>query len=700
MTMKKPIGILAVALLAALPALAQKHYTEIEYPPLKDFVIPEAQRVELENGMVVFLIEDRELPLIGLSARIGGGAAQEAPDKVGLASVTGTVMRTGGTHTMTGDALNERLESIAASVETSIGSISGSVSMSTLAEHVDEVLAIVADVLRNPAFPQDKIDLAVTQEKSAVSRRNDNAQGIAYREFDELIYGSDHPFARSTEYSTLDAITRDDLVDFHGTFFHPNNVILGVWGDFDTDAMTALVEKHFGDWPKAEGFTRPKPPEMPAITDYGVNLVEKDDVTQSSILLGHAGELTYDHPDYGAVRVMNQVLSGGFSSRLFQNVRDDQGLAYAVFGSYTGSYDRPGQFYAGVMTKSESTVEAARSVLREVEMMRKAPPTDEEMTQAKDSYLNSFVFRFDTRREIVSRVMTYEYYDYPLDFIHDVKSGIEAATAADVHRVSEKYLKPDRVQILAVGNSDDFGEPLSVLGPVNEIDITIPTGSEAPEATEETLDQGRAVLAEVIEALGGQSTFDAIESVRYKLSVVITTPDNQEISMEMDHTYVFPDRVRIVQRLPMGEFVITKDGDAFTFPDMWPESMHSGIKAQITSALWRDLAYLIARSDQVDVQYLGEEALGDTMAEILAVTPPGGSDFSIYVDTESRRPLALGYATALMGIGPELPTTEMLSDYRDVGDGLMLPFRSQAEGLSVTVESVEVNSGVEEGWFE
>ncbi|HMB92395.1 MAG TPA: pitrilysin family protein, partial [Rhodothermales bacterium] len=594
--MKRTLLFLALLLGLTLPAMAQKHYSEIDFPALPNFDVPEAERVELPNGMILFLIEDHELPLVSMSARIGAGSLWEPADKVGLASVTGTVMRTGGTESMPGDEMNEMLEGIGASVETSIGESSGSAFMSSLTETVDEVLPVFADVLMNPAFPEDKIELAKTQQKSGISRRNDNSQQIAFREFDQLLNGEESPYARTTEYATIDNISRDDLVAFHDQFYHPNNVILGVWGDFDTETMVEKIQAAFVDWPKEEGFTRPTPPPINASTTAGVFYAPKQDVTQSTVLLGHPGEVTLDHPDYFSLEVMNEILSGGFSSRLFQNVRDDQGLAYSVFGGYSAGYEVPGRFFAGVMTKSETTTEAAKSVLHEVEKMRAAPPTDEEMSLAKDSYLNSFVFNFDTRREIVGRMMTYEYYDYPMDYLEEEKEGIENTSAADVQRVAQEYLKPDQMKILAVGNSDDFGAPLSDLGPVTEIDITIPTGEEPmPEATEETLSEGRALLDQAVANLGGADAFVRIESIRQVGESVSTTPDNQQTSISLESLIVFPDRARLVQKLPMGEISIVKNGDEMTlFSPQGSMAAPPPIKQQITNAIWRELAYLFA----------------------------------------------------------------------------------------------------------
>jgi predicted Zn-dependent peptidase len=448
------------------------NYRNLKYPKLGDIEVPEVEQVTLANGMRLFLLEDHELPLINLSVRIRTGSIHEPAEKIGLASMTGQVMRTGGTATMTGDEMDEELEAIAASVETGIGLNSGSASMSVLKGDLDKGLSILADVLMNPAFREDKIQLAKMQAASAIARRNDQVGAVAGREFDKLIYGPESVYARHEEYATIGSITRDDLVAFHKRYFGPNNAMLAVWGDFDTKEMIAKIEQVFENWEKVD-LHFPKVPEVKYEFRKTVNVIRKDDVNQSNVYLGHIGGLRSD-PDYFALIVMNRILGGGFTSRLFRNVRSREGLAYSVFGAYSANYDYPGEFYVGCQTKSESTVYAIRAMLREVEKMRESEVTDEELALAKDSFLNSFVFNFDTRGEVVNRLMTYEYYGYPADFLLQIKENVEEVSKADVLRVAKKHLKPDEVQILAVGRPQDFGEPMSSLGAVNEIDITIP----------------------------------------------------------------------------------------------------------------------------------------------------------------------------------------------------------------------------------
>ncbi len=459
----------------AVPAFAQTSTPDprkLTYPELHDIIIPEVQRVTLPNGMRLLLLEDHELPLVYVSGRIRVGSIYEPVDKVGLATITGEVMRTGGTTNMTGDELDEELEAIAASVETDIGLDSGSASVSVLKEDIDRGMAILADVLMHPAFREDKIALAKMQINSSIARRNDSPDGIASREFRKLIYGPESVYARIPEFATIGHITRDDLVAFHQRYFGPNNMMMAVWGDFDTAKMIDKITKAFADWAPID-LNLPEVPEVDYTWSTTVGLVEKPEINQSNIYLGHIGGLRSD-PDYFALTVMNQILGGGFTGRLFKNVRSRQGLAYSVFGGYTSGFDRPGTFYVGCQTKSESTVKAIQAMIDEVEKITQDEVTDEELALAKDSYLNSFVFNFDSKGEIITRLMTYEYYGYPPDFLQKTKENVEKVTKTDVLRAAKKHLHPETVQVLVVGQPADFDKPLTTLGDVKEIDITIP----------------------------------------------------------------------------------------------------------------------------------------------------------------------------------------------------------------------------------
>jgi len=453
----------------------KKPHEELVYPPLSQPQPPVPQRVELDSGMIVYLLEDHELPIIDIILRIRTGAIYEPAGKVGLADITGTVMRTGGTASKTGDELDEILENLAASVEVGIGGDSGSASMSVLKEDLDTGLSILADVLMNPAFREDKIELAKIQHRGAIARRNDDASDITAREFGKLIYGADSPYARTTEYDTINNITRDDLVAFHEKYFRPNNVILGVLGDFDSQEMLVKIEEVFEEWQPAQ-IDLPEKPEVPENEAMKIALVRKDDVNQTNIRMGHIGWLR-KNKDYAALVVMCRILGLGWNSRLMNSIRVQKGLAYEVWNNYGAGYDVPGSFYIVCGTKSESTVTAIEAILEEVGKMRAEEITGEELKQAIDGFMNSSVFDYDTKSEILARAVRYEYYDYPQDFVEQLMAGIRKVTKADVKRVANEYLHPDRFTLLAVGKASDFDKPLSTFGDVMELDITIPPPS-------------------------------------------------------------------------------------------------------------------------------------------------------------------------------------------------------------------------------
>lgn len=686
------------------PAVADYDVDTLAYPPVRDVALPEIVRVELPNGLVVFLTEDRTLPLVRASARIGMGALWEPADAIGLAGITAETMRTGGAGSLGPDSLNLALENLGASVEVSGADDATFASMQTLAEHVDAVLPLFASVLTAPRFEEGQVALAKTQRRSAIARRNDNPQGIATRELFKLVYGADSPYARTAEYWTIDAVTRDDVVAFYEQYVHPNTTYLAVWGDFDADAMAEKVRAVLGGWEAEPGFARPAPP--PAEGDLGrqIAFVEKDDVTQSTVLIGHVGAVRLDDPDYFPLVVMNEILGGGFSSRLFQTVRSDLGLAYSVFGVYSADYETPGVFYSGTYTKSESTVEAARAMLDVIGSMQTRPPSEDELSLAKDAYLNSFVFNFDTKGEVLNRQMTYAYYGYPDDFIQQIKAGVEAVTAEDVQRVAQAYLHPDEARILVLGNSEDLGEPVGALGDVEVLDVTIPTappGGEAPDGPPAPLDTsaaGEALLDRVLDALGSSEAFAGIEAVRY-VAETEAEMGGQAVTLQSEATVVLPDRVHAVQQTPMGEVtVVLVGGRGVIRTPAGSQPAPAPLVAQVRAQLYQDLPYLLARARDLTLTVLEPEG----NLEKLLIRAPGLADpLTLFVDPDTRRPTRLEMTVVGMQ-GPQAVVVTY-DDYRET-DGLLLPFRTnqtangQPAGRS-TYTAITINPDVNPALF-
>ena len=699
-------SLVLILLVTATGEAQNKPYEGLVYPPLNQPQPPEPNRFELNNGMIVYLLEDHELPIIDISVRIRTGSIYESANKVGLAAITGAVMRTGGTTSKTGDELDEILENLAASVETGIGDDSGSASMSVLKEDLDTGLSILADILMNPAFREDKIELEKVQHRSAIARRNDNPGGITSREFGKLIYGADSPYARTTEYDTINSITRDDLVAFYQAFFRPNNIILGVLGDFDSEAMRTKIQEAFKEWKPAE-IDLPEKPEISEVYRKRVALVNKDDVNQTNIRMGHIGWLRKNE-NYPALVVMSQILGIGFSSRLINSIRVEKGLAYSVGNNYGAGYDVPGIFFIACGTKSETTVTAIEAIVAEVEKMRTEEVTNEELKQAIDGFMNSSVFDYDTKGEILSRALRYEYYEYPQDFVEQLMAGIRQVTKADVKRVAAEYLHPDKFTLIAVGKARDFDKPLNTLGDVTEVDITIPPPSPepVPEAGEEDVAKAKVILTEVIEAHGGLDKLKQVKNIVTKGKMVVNTPGGM---MELDGevTLVLPTKARFDIKVPAIGMQMSQIYDGQAAWRVMPQGIQPLSAAFVEEAkkeIFREsISLLTYISDQeVSAQYLGAEDVKDRMTDVILVSDTPADTLKLFIDQETKYIIKKEYQ-ALTDQGPA-EREEFLDDYREVS-GVMIAFHTVLvdngeQSAEITFSEAMVNAEVEESLFE
>lgn len=455
-------------------AIEAKPYEELEFPPLGEIQIPAYERYELDNGMVVYMLEDHDLPLVSGSATFRTGDYLVESAQAGLAEITGQAMRLGGTTNHSPDELSEMLEQRAASVETSIGDTSGSASFSSLTEDLPTVFDLFADVIRQPAFDEEQLSLILGRTAGGIARRNDAPGDIVSREFNKLIYGEQSPYARMVEYANLDNISRDDVVNFYETTLRPENTILGIVGDFDPAEMKAMIAERLGDWECAcaDKAALPAPPQGTQ-QQAGLFVVDQPQLTQSYINIGHiGGELSNEY--HAKMSVLNEVLNG-FGGRLFNEIRSRQGLAYSVYAFWSPRYDHNGIFIGAGQTRSEATVPFIQAMYQELEKIRTEPITEEELAFAKDSVLNSFVFNFQTPSQTLSRFMRYEYYGYPADFVFQYRDGVENATVEEVLAAAQANLKPEQLITIVVGNTSDINPSLSTLGAeVTPLDVTIP----------------------------------------------------------------------------------------------------------------------------------------------------------------------------------------------------------------------------------
>ncbi len=456
------------------------------------FELPRPQRVALDNGLVVMLLEDHELPLVTVTALLRTGSRLDPPEKVGLGGLGGELLRTGGiaagvaggdhrlapSGALAGDGLDDLLEARAATIEVAIGEDSGSASLSCLREDFAQLLPVFAAMLRHPAFDAAELRLARNLAKDRLRRQNDDPDEVLAREFARLVYGPDSPWGRTPTFATLDAVGRDDLVAWHQRSLQPQAVVLGLTGDFDAAGALAAVRAAFGDWPRGsyrvpggDSFPYRRQPHP------GLFVIDKSDMSQSQVMMGHLGVIKSD-PDFYAIEVLDDVLSGSFASRLVNDVRTEKGLAYEVDGRIGSDWDHPGLAALSLSTKASTTADGVAALLAEARGLTARPPTDEEVARAKQAILASFIFHSDSRAKVLDQQLAFELFGYPADWLQRYRAGIEAVTTAAVRQAAARHLRPDQFTILVVGPAESADRSLAAFG--KAVPIPLPDVAGGP----------------------------------------------------------------------------------------------------------------------------------------------------------------------------------------------------------------------------
>lgn len=640
-------------------------YENLDFPELDSFQKPEVETFTASNGVKFFLVEDHELPLINMSANIRTGGVQVPNKKAGLASITGTVMRSGGTKNISSDSLNTLLEDKAASIETGIGFSSGGAGMDVLKEDFNTLLPVFIDVLTNPAFPKEKIELAKKQQKSGISRRNDDSQQIGVREFRRLIYGKNSVYGRNTEYASINNISREDLVQFHNNNYVGENMMIGVVGDFDASEMKRKLRNAFGNIPGGQennlNFS-----DVNYQPTSSVNFISKSDVNQAQIVMGHIGGMR-DNPDYAHIQVLNRVLSGGFSGRIMQVLRTEKGLAYSPGGSYSMNSFYPGIFYVTIKTKSKTTAEAIDAAKKEIERLQNEPISKEELGDTKDKILNSSVFKYDSYEGVLSQQMSYDYRGLPSDAYSQYIEGVKSTTVQDVQDAAQKYFNPDNLQIVVVGNKDEIGDQLEKYGDVNTIDISIPEpGSGKAEMVKGDAKKGKQMFNKMSNVVISSGTELNSISVSGKV-----TSRGRKMSTTMKIDY--PDVVVQTIQAPMGEIKLKLKGGSGTMvaggqERPMPPQMAKGLK----STLNKSFLSIVKNAANTNPQFLGTEEADGTTYNKLNVTVDG-SNVKLLLNQETNYPSIVRYKQFNPQKGSQVTVEQHNSDWH-TKDGVAYPY--------------------------
>jgi len=431
--------------------------------------LPKSQEADLSNGVHVIVIEDHRAPQVFFQMIVdGAGGYYDPASTPGLASFTAALMRE-GTTTKTSEQLSEQLERLAATVGVGAG-ISSPFATATgngLTNNLDTVLALMADVLMNPSFPQAEIDRYKTRTRATFMNQRTQPGFLAQERLSKVLFG-DHPLSRvAPTPAALDALTRDALVAFHKAHYVPDRAVLAVAGDISLAQAKARAEAVFGAWKKAGAAIEPQV-EPPPAAGPSISLVARPNSVQTSIRVG-AQSIQRTNPDYDQLTVANYVLGGGPTGRLFEHLREQKGYTYGAYSNF-GSSRITGSWSAFTDVRSEVTDAALTDLIEELRQMRDVPLTERELAAAKKALIASFALSLENPNQILTYYVDRYIYKLPADYWDKYPERIQAVTAADAQRVAKQYWSPDRLQIVAVGDQAKVEPALKKLGSVQVFD--------------------------------------------------------------------------------------------------------------------------------------------------------------------------------------------------------------------------------------
>lgn len=676
-------------LLASVAAVAQVDRTKAPKPaPAREIKIGAYQTFTLKNGLQVFVVENHKLPRIQFSLQLKNNPIYQG-DKEGYIEMAGTLMGT-GTKTKTKAQLDEEIDFIGANLSTS----SDGIFASSLSKHSNKLLDLMTDVLFNPSFAPEEMEKLKTQTLSGLAASKENPGSIAATVRSALVYGKQHPYGLSTSEKSVESITLEDCKNYYNTYFKPNNAYLAIVGDIDFKTAKSLVEKYFSKWTAGEvknpTYTQPKEPAKTYVA-----LVDRPSSVQSVINISYPVDLKPGTPDAIKARVTNQILGGGFSARLMQNLREKHGYTYGASSSLSTDI-MVGNFNASASVRNEVTDSAVFEFLSELKRMVNEPVTEKELIAAKAEISGAFGRSLESPQTIASFALNTARYNLPKDYYNNYVKAIDAVTLADVQATAKKYIRPENAHIVIVGKGADVADKLKKFGDVKYFDIYgesyVPTKASALPADL----TAEKVIAKYIEAIGGETKVKEVKSLKvvYKGNAMGT------------------ELVLGLQQKAPAKSIKEISGNGMTFSKSVSDGKNAFVEAMgqkppvdaklqevltFDGSLFKETAYVGLGAKAF---LKGIETIDSKEVYIVEFTMALGEKMLEYYDKLTG--LKTQTVQTVKGPQGDMMITLKYDNYKDV-NGIKIPHTlSQSQGpmnLKFEVSSVEVNPAIDDAVF-
>ncbi|HWN72157.1 MAG TPA: insulinase family protein, partial [Haliangium sp.] len=656
----------------------------------------------LPNGLPVIVISKRDVPVVDIQLMVRAGNTDVAPAKMGLAQFV-SAMLPKGTRTRDARAIATAIDTVGGALTVTPGFEATLLSCQALAAHQGTCLSLIAEIASQPTFPADELERVRKELQASVRQRNDDAAALASAHFQNLLWGDEHVRGRPMSMRTIDAIQRKDLVDWHRTWFVPQNATLVLAGDIDPKGLRFRLGQAFRIWPRGAKAPQHATHAEPTLAGSRIRLVDKPGQTQTHIRIGHLG-ITHRDPDFFDTVVFDHVLGGGFTSRLMRVIRIEGGKAYGAGTQLDRSRTR-GSFFASTFTRNEEATATAELMLDELVRMKKEGPTEDEVRATVTELAGQYAINFQSASDIAGALLAAELHGFDETYVRNYPLSLAGVSAQSAAKAAADHLHPEAVAVVLVGDAKAVepqlqrrGWAYDKVGHLDPIAAVESAAATAAPVSPEAEARAKALLAKALAAKGGEARLRGVRSMEIKASGTIRSA-GQEIQAKLQRRYRVPDKLRLDLdlQIPGGSAQVVTVLDR---KQAWSQQPNGVIDlppegvAELEKQVWRDQEFILLRAAEpgVRVESLGQQSRDDATFEVLRITRADGLSVDLFLDPKTHLLRLVSYEEA-----PGQSTLERLDDYRAV-DGLQIAHRrvtrSPEADLDVRVESVTINGTI------